>query len=42
MDTQDTFDMLMKIAKAQSGRFPEGDDPFKIGCRILEEGGEVV
>jgi hypothetical protein len=42
MENTDYFEMLMKIAKAQTNRFPEGDDPFKNGCRILEEAGEII
>lgn len=36
------LEMLMKIAEAQTNRFPQGEEPFKNGCRILEEAGEVV
>jgi len=42
MESSDYLEMLMKIAKAQTNRFPKGDEPFKNGCRILEEAGEVV
>jgi hypothetical protein len=36
------FEMLMKVAEAQTNLFPQGEDPYKNGCRILEEAGEVV
>jgi NTP pyrophosphatase (non-canonical NTP hydrolase) len=42
LENIDHLEMLMKIAKAQTSRFPNGDEPFKNGCRILEEAGEVV
>ncbi len=42
MECIDYLDMLMKISSAQTTLFPHGDEPFKIGCRILEEAGEVV
>ncbi|MDD4112882.1 MAG: hypothetical protein PHC56_07605 [Herbinix sp.] len=42
MGETNCFEMLMKIAEAQTNRFPQGDEPFKNGCRILEEAGEVV
>lgn len=38
------MDLLSKIslvAQAQSKRFPNGDEPFKIMSRLLEECGEV-
>jgi hypothetical protein len=42
MQNLDYLEMLMSIAKAQTKRFPNGDEPFKNGCRILEEAGEIV
>ena len=33
---------VQRVAEAQTKRFPEGNDPFKIGCRIAEEVGEVI
>jgi hypothetical protein len=42
MESIDCMEMLMKIASAQTNLFPKGEDPFKNGCRILEEAGEVV
>ncbi|MDD3041296.1 hypothetical protein [Bacteroides sp.] len=38
----DLVTKVRRVAEAQTRRFPEGNDPFKIGCRILEEVGEVV
>jgi NTP pyrophosphatase (non-canonical NTP hydrolase) len=38
----DTMEILMKIAQAQTKRFPAGEDPYKNVCRILEEAGEVA
>lgn len=38
------MDLLTKIslvAQAQTKRFPNGDEPFKIVSRLLEESGEV-
>ncbi len=40
--TQETMEMLMKIADAQTKRFPAGENPYKNVCRILEEAGEVA
>jgi NTP pyrophosphatase (non-canonical NTP hydrolase) len=42
MENMDYLEMLMKIANAQTNLFPKGDEPFKIGCRVLEEAGELV
>jgi len=41
-DFMDFITKAQLVAAAQTRRFPGGDDPFKIGCRILEEAGEVV
>jgi NTP pyrophosphatase (non-canonical NTP hydrolase) len=36
------IEKVFTVAKAQSNRFPEGDYPFNIVSRLLEEGGEVA
>lgn len=33
---------IQQVAKAQTRRFPSGNEPYKIGCRILEEAGETI
>lgn len=37
----DLLNKISLIAQAQSKRFPNGDEPFKIMSRLLEECGEV-
>jgi len=36
------FDQLQAVARGFSQRFPEGDDPFQIMTRLLEECGELA
>lgn len=38
----DLFEKVLKVAEAQTKRFPNGDQLFKIISRILEESGEVA
>lgn len=38
----DLMKMIQDVSLAQTKRFPNGDEPFKAGCRLLEEAGEVV
>ena len=38
----DLIKMVESVAKAQTERFPNGNDPYKIACRLLEEAGETV
>lgn len=38
----DLLTKVQQVAKAQTKRFPNGNEPFKIGCRILEEAGETI
>jgi NTP pyrophosphatase (non-canonical NTP hydrolase) len=33
---------VQRVAQVQTKRFPNGNDPYKIGCRILEEAGETI
>ncbi len=36
------MDKLYRMAKGHTNRFPDGDEPFQIVTRILEECGEVA
>ena len=36
------MDRLYRMAKGHTNRFPEGNEPFQIVARILEECGEVA
>lgn len=36
------FDVLYKLAKGYSDKYPSGNDPFKITTRLLEEAGELA
>lgn len=36
------MDKLYRMAKGHTNRFPDGNEPFKIVARILEECGEVA
>jgi len=38
----DDLEKILKVAEAQTKRFPNGNDPFKIVSRLLEESGEVA
>lgn len=37
----DSLSKISLVAQAQTKRFPNGDEPFKIVSRLLEESGEV-
>lgn len=36
------MDKLYQLAKGYTNRFPDGNDPYRITARILEECGEVA
>ena len=36
------FEQLQAVARGFSRRFPEGDDPFRMMARLLEECGELA
>ena len=37
-----TYDILLQLAQGMNARFPEGNEPYQIMTRLLEECGEVV
>lgn len=36
------LDLLYKLTRGYNEKYPKGNDPFKIGTRILEECGELA